>query len=120
MNTIILAHLFLGPLLLVVALMLKFFPPKEINSFFGYRTPRSMKTKEIWDEANRFSANMLIRLSLAVIGVQIFSIFTFQNDESLGYTISTIAFVLAPILLIFVTEKHLKNNFDRNGKPIAH
>ncbi|MFF2912422.1 SdpI family protein [Paenibacillus sp. NPDC057934] len=39
-------------------------PPKKINSLYGYRTKRSMKNQLLWDEANRYSAELMIRYGL--------------------------------------------------------
>ncbi|MFN7013015.1 MAG: SdpI family protein [Bacteroidia bacterium] len=36
------------------------FPPKKINSLYGYRTSRSMKSIEAWVVANRFSSKVMI------------------------------------------------------------
>ena len=36
------------------------FPPKSINSLYGYRTKRSMADESQWREGNRFSALLMI------------------------------------------------------------
>jgi len=36
------------------------YPPKIINSLYGYRTLISMKSQERWDFAQRYSAQKLI------------------------------------------------------------
>ncbi|MTK12016.1 MAG: SdpI family protein, partial [Clostridiaceae bacterium] len=34
--------------------------PKQINSWYGYRTTLSMKNQETWDEGNKYSTNQYI------------------------------------------------------------
>jgi len=46
--------------LAVVAVIYKIFPPKNINYLYGYRTPRSMKTINNWQIANKHSANIML------------------------------------------------------------
>ncbi len=47
-------HLIIGPLMLVLALLFRKFPPKKINDLYGYRTARSMKSEEAWAYANSY------------------------------------------------------------------
>lgn len=39
-------------------------PPKQINSFYGYRTPRSMRDKRSWDYAQSMMSEYFIYYSL--------------------------------------------------------
>ncbi len=32
------------------------YPPKKINHFYGYRTKKSMRSQEVWNYAQTFSA----------------------------------------------------------------
>ncbi len=34
-------------------------PPKDINGWYGYRTPRSMKSPEAWEFAQPYSARSM-------------------------------------------------------------
>lgn len=43
------------------------FPPKKINHFYGYRTPASQRSKEAWDFAQVYSAQLMIRLGLGIL-----------------------------------------------------
>lgn len=51
-------------LLLGVSLIYFLFSPKKINYFYGYRTPRSMKTEVGWKVANKMAPKMMIALSI--------------------------------------------------------
>ena len=60
-------------------LMLKF-PPKKINSLYGYRTKRSMSSQELWDFSQIYSARLMSRSGLLMIGIGLLGQF-FQLSE---------------------------------------
>ena len=53
----------------VVGLVFWRFPPKKINSVYGYRTPRSQKDIASWRFAQRFSAKLMVWTGLANMGI---------------------------------------------------
>ncbi|MGN1202960.1 MAG: SdpI family protein [Eubacterium sp.] len=61
---------FIIPLLLFVCgIISKKKPPKEINSFYGYRTPRSMRDKHNWEPAQRLMSNFFIYYSAGAFAI---------------------------------------------------
>ena len=98
--------LLIGLIIYVAGLIVKKNPPEMINSLYGYRTKRSMKNQLLWDEANKYSAEIMMRYGLvyALIGLILSVLFE-------GIYISFVIFglILIPItLLIIKTEKRLK------------
>lgn len=96
-------------------------PPKNINMAFGYRTSRSMKSRESWDFANRYWGAFVFRTGLAAEGVTLAVL-------AAGYLaapgqMGNLSLVMSglQIVLLFVsiplTERQLKKRFDDNGKP---
>lgn len=55
----------------VVTVIYQWRPPKEPNALYGYRTPRSMASKEAWQFANKRSIFYfwIITMILFVLGV---------------------------------------------------
>lgn len=49
-----------GGLFLAAGILYRFFPPKKINSLYGYRTLRSMKNQKTWNFAQRSSSSLVI------------------------------------------------------------
>jgi uncharacterized membrane protein len=95
--------------------------PKEINSLFGYRTERSMKSKVAWDFAHAYFARLWIIIGWAMLAPSALVMLL-----AMGKDIDTVASVgLALCLLqcvgmlipIFPTEAALKRNFDDFGSP---
>jgi hypothetical protein len=81
--------------------------PTDINSMIGYRTKRSMASKEAWVLANKYSSNLLFKYSIITITVQIL-LFVF-----FGYKVAILGAASLWILLLFTTlmqtEIKLKN-----------
>jgi uncharacterized membrane protein len=102
---------FVGALFLIVALITHQFPPKKINSFYGYRTPNSMKNQERWDFAQPFSCFRMIEGGLFLILIS-FLKFVIVISEDLEFVISLVSIFGVIVYLIVSTEKALKKNFS--------
>jgi len=108
MNKLLIIHFLIGPVLLVIAWLTKIFPPKNINAFYGYRTSRSMRSEEAWKEANKYSTEVMIRLALSTILVQVITYLLIEDE--LAVLLPAGFLVLGLIVLVFLTERHLKMN----------
>jgi uncharacterized membrane protein len=113
----------IGFIFVIMGFIQKRFPPKRINSLYGYRMPSAMKNQETWDEANSFSARYMIRLGLImiVIGFALAGGLTLINMKEeartgLSAALLVVSAMLIAVLLITGTEKHLSNTFD--NKPL--
>lgn len=93
--------------------------PKEINSFFGYRTSRSMKNKDTWEFAHHYCGRLWrymgwIMLSISVIAM----LLVIGKDTDLvgdfGGILCSVQTALL-IVSIFPTEVALKRTFDEHG-----
>jgi len=105
MNQSLILHLITGTLFLGASLMMKIWPPRKINSFYGYRTPRSMKNQLAWDDANAFSADLLMWSGISTLFVQLISYLTIGDHASL--LVSVGYFLVAIIVTVVLTEKRL-------------
>ena len=107
MKTLLVIHFMMGPLLLVIAVLTKLFPPRKINSIYGYRTRRSMQSEDAWREANMYNSNAMIVLALLVSFFQLFAYQLFEEPTSL--MLSAGFLVVGLVVMIFMTERHLKS-----------
>ncbi len=101
------------PFMLIGFIFYKY-PPKKINPFVGYRSRRSMQNQQTWDEANRYSNKLMIKLGsvLVILGI----IFYFIPLSAIAGTIAGIVPVLSAVLLLLVkTENRLQKLFDDEG-----
>ncbi|MGN0844153.1 MAG: SdpI family protein [Kiritimatiellia bacterium] len=100
------------------------FPPKHINSFYGYRTSRSCKSQRNWDFAQRHCARMMVWTGaghIAVSGV-VFAVFVLvgYRDATLCKACAALELgLMVPALLlpILSTEKALKRWEAQDAEP---
>lgn len=94
-------------------------PPKEINSFYGYRTSMSMKNQDTWQFAHHYCGKLWrlvgwILLPLTVAAM----LFVFGKDVgTVGNFGGIVIGVQVVVLLISIapTEIALRKNFDEDG-----
>lgn len=112
-----------GLIMALVGLIMHKFPPKKINSLYGYRTNSSMKNQQTWDEANRYSAKLMMWIGfiLSIAGVAITllvgSLVTDKSTTSglmAGITIASA--ILPAVILIAQTESHLDKTFNKKNE----
>ena len=97
--------------------------PKEINYVFGYRTSRSMKNRDTWEFAHRYCGKIWFICGLVLIPIAsgIMLCFIGADTKTVGYMGA--AMLVFPLLLIILsvilTERALKNTFDKSGNPFS-
>ena len=92
-------------------IMLKF-PPKKINSLYGYRTASSMKSNERWSFAQNYSSKEMIKLGFILAACCVFGflpIFDNFTNMIIGLTLM----IMTTIILLLRVEKAIKNKFDK-------
>ena len=93
-------------------LILYFFPPKKINSIYGYRTPRSMKNQSNWDFAQKLGGKFMLIFGFIIFLIQItvgYFISGYTRDQSIVLPIQGAILVLLPVIMLLVCEKQLEN-----------
>lgn len=112
--------------LLVPAVMLYFGwrflkkPPKHINSFYGYRTSRSMKNQQTWDFAHQVCGRLWFRWGLVLLPLSLLAMLLVpgKDAEELGLWLMGVTVIQVVVLLgsIVPVERALKKNFDQFGR----
>ena len=99
-----------GIIFTISAAILYRFPPKKINYLYGYRTPSSMKSQQVWDFSQKYSAVKMLQIGLLLLAVSLLNIFIAISE--LQETILGIGLLIAGCIYMFViTEKAIKKNF---------
>jgi len=111
-------HVFLGPVLLLAGCQLYFFPPASVNGIYGYKTAAAFQSQDAWDEAQRYSAKVMIGLALATLLLQGLAIRATRPEVSI--LVSVVPLLVAVIAVVPITEAHLKHTFDQHGNRIVH
>lgn len=112
MKPLFLINFLTGAIFIIVALIQLKFPPKKINSLYGYRTKNSMKSQETWDFAQLYSAKLMLRF-----GGLLFLIAILLENVSLSkleYEVVASIFIISSIvvLMLVIVERRLKKRFN--------
>ena len=99
-----------GIIFIVTSIVISKYPPKKINSIYGYRTRSSMKSKERWDFAQIYSTDLLYKYGASLTFIGILGYFT--SFPIVTSTILSLVIMTASLLLLFIkTEKAIKEKF---------
>jgi uncharacterized membrane protein len=91
----------------IILIFFKLFPPKQINSLYGYRTNSSMKSEVSWHFANKYFSNLIFQLNLILSTIILIFYFIMTKIEFI-LLIELLGFVLILLFSIIVTEIKLK------------
>lgn len=95
-------------------------PPEKMNYGYGYRSKRSMKTQETWTFAQVYMGKVWKKAGLYMTIVSLpVSIALFPLDKDGIGNVSLIIITVQMVVLlgsIYLVEKALKQNFDKDGK----
>jgi len=111
-----------GVVFFIAGMITQAYPPKQINSFYGYRTSSSMKNQETWDEANRYAPKMMWAIGLYSIIIGVATAFiinywvpvSFKGGLMAGTTIASA--IIPAVILMVSTERHLDKTFNKNNE----
>ena len=99
-------------LLFLLSILFYKFPPKKINSLYGYRTVKAMQNQQIWDFANGiFNKNLLIYSGISLLGSLLLASFT---SKELTWQ-PMLLVLLCIVVSILKTERSLTDNFTEEG-----
>ena len=87
-------------------------PPKKTNPLYGYRTKTSMRSQEIWDFSQTFSAKKIQQLGVYLFFGGILAYFM-NIDQFFAMWTGISLITTLPILMIFQIEKELKRRFPK-------
>lgn len=97
-----------GIIFFILGFITQKFPPKKINTFYGYRTNASMKNQKQWDFAQQYASTKMMQLAIAMMLCSFFKIILKEQNEKL---ISLIVLLSGVFYLLFTTEKAIRNKF---------
>jgi uncharacterized membrane protein len=85
-NQLFLIPIITGPIFVIAGIIMLKFPPKKINSLYGYRTFSSMKSQERWNFSQKYSAQELIKLGFILTLSSLIGL-VFDLNENLGIVV---------------------------------
>lgn len=88
--------------------------PKKINSWYGYRTPRSIQNQEQWDLAQKYSATLSLYLLFILLLIQIV-VYKIIKDDAISSLLTITLFVLTFIIIFYNTEKKIISHINKKS-----
>jgi uncharacterized membrane protein len=110
-NPLFLMPIITGPIVIIIMLITLKYPPKKINSLYGYRTKRSMASQEAWDFAQPFSGKMMIKYMVIYTLTSALALPMKDLDPIIGVFLSLLTMILFMAIPIIKTESELKTRF---------
>jgi len=88
------------------------FPPKKINSLYGYRTSNSIKSQERWDYAQIYSGKEMIRSGIILVLLSVLGL-TDITGPFPGMIIGIGLMIVSFIMVLIRTEKAINLRFGK-------
>lgn len=105
-----------GAVLLATGLLVALFPPMRPSMWYGYRTPRSTRSQETWDDANRLASILLIVVGFLSLNTG-FTCWYLDGLMKVAVVIVAAVTIVLVIAVFSVVEIYLARTFDREGRP---
>lgn len=106
---------------LITGLISYYFPAKKVNSFYGYRTPRSQKNQANWDYAQKMSSKVLIVFAfINLIALCLLSLILIHFQIAIDSIIpfQMILMVMLAIVMLIICERKLEKFEKGNTIPL--
>ncbi|MER3329575.1 MAG: SdpI family protein [Candidatus Kapaibacterium sp.] len=113
-NPLFLIPVLTGPVVIFVMLFTLKFPPKKINSLYGYRTKRSMASQDAWDFAQPYSGKMMLKYMVIYTFTASLAVPKKDIYLTVCVLISLITMIVFMAIPIIKTEKELKERFGND------
>lgn len=95
-------------------------PPKNINGFYGYRTPMSSKNMDTWKFAHEYCGKLWWKIGWIMLPFSVIAMLPLLGKDSdvIGIVCCVVITIQCVIMVasILPVEKALKKNFDSEGK----
>lgn len=100
-----------GLVFIVAAFITKKYPPKKINSTYGYRTKTSMQSKERWDFSQTYSTQHMLKYGAILLVFGVIGYYLPFSELVLS-VIGIALIIILTIALYLKTEYAIKEKFD--------
>lgn len=101
--------------MIAIGLYFKKNAPKNINYFFGYRTKRSMKSRETWAFAHEYCGRLWVRVGIGMSAATAVTVIFVHSFSAFG-AVLMLAQIIVMIATLPVTERALDRTFDEHGR----
>ena len=116
---VLVVSLLIPSIMIVFGIVFSLFSPKEINSFYGYRTTMSMINKDTWKFAHLYCGKIRIVVGAVMLILSALTVLLLRGSDDNITVIAGIIIIVQTVILILSVipvEMALRKNFDREGK----
>ena len=99
-------------MMIVVGYFFKKHPPTTINSVYGYRTKRSMASKEVWVFAQRYFGGLWLKVGLGLLFIIILDKLLIPIAAENLSLINAVINLIGLIVPIYFVERKLKDDIN--------
>lgn len=99
--------LLVGIIFILAAAVMYVFPPKKINSLYGYRTASSMQNQKKWNFAQTYSAKIMMLTGVVFLLIAPTK-GLFKTNETTDLVLGLGVMIIGTVLMIVVVERALK------------
>jgi len=107
-------------MMIIIGYLMYKHTPKSINGVYGYRTRRSMKNMDTWKFAHDYCGKLWFKVGWILLVISVIVQLPFINSTDSIITNMTLILeaiqICGLIVPIFIVEKALKANFDKDGR----
>lgn len=97
-------------------------PPESVNSWYGYRTARSMKNQDTWRFAHAVCGKIWRRAgwALLILSAAVMAAALPLDIDPMSYTLMGVCLVQCAVMCgtLIPVERALKRTFDRDGRRL--
>ncbi len=106
-NPIFLIPVSTGFVFFIAGIVMLKFPPKTINTLYGYRTKAAMQSQERWEFAQRYSAIKLVQIGLILMVIALIGCF-YNLPNAFGVIAGLMLLLAGTGILFYKTEGELR------------
>lgn len=103
-----------GLIFIITGLITSKFPPKSINTIYGYRTKNSMKSQEHWNFAQKYSSLEMIKLGCSLLCMPL--LLKFINLGKYTEIVALLFMLIGVVVFIIRIEKAIKKHFPEKSE----
>ena len=94
-------------------------PPKNINGVWGYKTEMAKKNQSTWEFAHRCCGRLWMKFGAVMLALSVLVQLPFAHSDDDSFGALTIILegiqIVFLLITIYIVEKKLKQNFDKDG-----
>ena len=115
MNEQLIGHLAIAFSAILPLALLYLLNMNRTKDFFGYNTPRGLKSQETREFSVKYATKGMFWAGLATLAAQVTFYFLIPGET--GILLSSLVLTVALIVVLILTEVQLAARFDDEGKP---